>query len=339
MINRVLVTGASGFIGGHIVADLLRRGFAVRGSVRNRSRTDEVHAAMAAAHVDTTELEICELDLLSDSGWVEAVDGCRYVLHVASPFVLDEPRHPDDLIRPAVEGATRAVATALDAGVQRIVMTSALATMQFAHTPKGHLYTDLDWTDPDDRRLNAYTVSKVRAELAALDLAGRREATDRLALINPGAVIGPLLTRDPGTSVTAIQQLMSGALPLAPDLRLPWVDVRDVSDAHIAAMTDANAGGRRTIVATDPMSLVDVARTLRTRLPSLSGKVPARSMPTWATWLASVFEPQLKANRWLIGANQRFDRAAAETLIGHELRPIRDAIVQTAESLAEHELV
>ncbi len=149
-------------------------------------------------------------------GWAEAAEGCRYVLHVASPFVLEKPKDPDELIRPAVEGATRAVKAALDAGAERVVMTSALATMQFARTPKGHVYTDADWTDPDDPRLNAYTVSKIKAERAARELAQQRGAPDRLAVINPGAVIGPLLTDDPGTSVTAIQQIMSGALPMIP---------------------------------------------------------------------------------------------------------------------------
>ncbi|MEC3993826.1 NAD-dependent epimerase/dehydratase family protein [Actinacidiphila sp. DG2A-62] len=339
MTDRVLVTGISGFIGGHLAAELLRRGYAVRGSVRSPARVGEVHAAMAAAGVDTAGLDICRLDLLSDQGWAEACDGCRYALHVASPFVLTKPKDPAELIRPAVEGATRAVGAALDAGVERVVMTSSLATVQFARAPEGHVYTDADWTDPDDPRLNAYTVSKVRAERAARELVRQRGVPDRLALINPGAVIGPLLTNDPGTSVTAIQQIMAGALPMIPDLRLPWADVRDIADAHIAAMTSPSAAGRRTIVATDPMSLIEVARVIRERLPEASRKVPARAMPTWFTWLASVFEPQLRDNRWLIGQKQRFDRTTAEALLGHPLRSIPDAIEQTGRSLAEHQLI
>ncbi|MGH8965668.1 MAG: NAD-dependent epimerase/dehydratase family protein, partial [Actinomycetes bacterium] len=339
MADTVLVTGISGFIGGHLAAELLLRGYAVRGSVRSRSRVDEVRTAMAAAGVDTARLEICQLDLLSDQGWPEAVDGCRYVLHVASPFVLAKPKDPDELIRPAVEGATRAVGTALDAGAKRVVMTSTLATMQFARAPRGHIYTDADWTDPADPRLNAYIVSKIKAERAARELAQHRGVPERLALINPGAVIGPLLTNDPGTSVTAIQHIMSGALPMIPDLRLPWVDVRDVADAHIAAMTSAPAAGRRTIIATDPMSLIEVARVIRERLPEQSQRMPARAMPTWFTRLASVFEPQLRDNRWLIGQNQRFDRTIAEMLLGRPLRSIPDAIEQTGRSLVERQLV
>ncbi len=258
---------------------------------------------------------------------------------MASPFVLEKPKDPDDLIRPAVEGATRAVTAALDAGAERVVMTSALATLQFARAPKGHLYTEADRTDPDDPRLNAHTVSKIRAERAALDLAWRRGASDRLAVINPGAVIGPLLTDDPGTSITAIQQIMSGALPMIPDLRLPWVDVRDVVDVHIAAMSATGAGGRRTIIATDPMSLIDVAQVIRERLPRASHKLPARAMPTWLTWVASAFVSQLRDNRWLIGQKQRFDRTAAETLLGRPLRPIPEAIQEAGRSLAERHLV
>ncbi|MEV0843203.1 NAD-dependent epimerase/dehydratase family protein [Actinocatenispora sera] len=339
MADTVLVTGVSGFIGGHIAAELSRRGYAVRGSVRSASRAAEVHAAMAAAGTDPTLLEICQLDLLSDEGWAAATAGCRFVLHVASPFVLTKLRDPQDLVRPAVDGTTRAVDAALRAGVQRVVVTSALATVQFAPARKGHLFTAADWTDPDDHRLNAYTVSKVKAERAAWEIADRYGARDRLAVINPGAVIGPLLSDDPGTSLTAIQQIMAGALPMIPDLRLPWVNVQDVADAHVEAMTSEAAGASRTIVATDPSSLTDVAAILRTRLPRESRKMPARAMPTWLTWLASMFEPQLRDNRWLIGLAQRFDHRPAEALLGRALRSIPDTIEETGRSLAERGLV
>lgn len=339
MSETVLVTGVSGFIGGHIAAELLRRGYGVRGSVRSRARAGAVRAAMEAADVDATDLEICNLDLLSDDGWAEAADGCRFVIHVASPFVLAKPKDPDEIIRPAVQGAERALGSALDAGVDRVVMTSALATMQFARAPRGHVYTEADWADPDDPRLNPYTVSKVRSELAAREVAVSRDAGDRLALINPGAVIGPLLTDDPGTSVGAVQQIMSGALPMIPDLRMPWIDVRDIADAHIEAMTSTLAAGHRTILATDPLSLVDVARIIRDRLPEASGKVPRWSMSTGVTWLASAVEPQLRDNRWLIGQKQRFDGSGAEALLGRPLRSIPDAIEDTGRSLKERGLI
>jgi dihydroflavonol-4-reductase len=294
---------------------------------------------MTEAGADDSRLQFRQLDLLSDKGWADATAGCRFVLHIASPFVTAMPKDPAELIRPAVEGTRRAVNAALDAGAERVVVTSSVAAVQHARVRRGHLFTTSDWTDPGERGISAYTASKTLAEREAWNIADRHGARDRLAVINPGAILGPLLSDDPGTSVTAIQQIMAGALPMIPDLRLPWVHVRDIADAHVEAMTSAQAAAKRTIVATDPSSLIDAAAVLRARLPEESAKMPRRAMPTWLTRMAAVFEPQLRANRALIGAVHRFDRSPVEALLGRPLRSIPESIEETGRSLAERGLV
>jgi dihydroflavonol-4-reductase len=294
---------------------------------------------MKNAGADPARLEIRQLDLLSDTGWRDAVAGCRFVVHVASPFVTTAPKDPEELIRPAVHGTRRALEAALDSGAERVVVTSSLAAVQHADAGKDHVFTASDWTDPDKRGIGAYAASKVRAERAAWEIVEQRGAHDRLAVINPGTVLGPLLTDDPGTSVSAIRQIMAGAQPAIPDLRMPWVHVNDVVETHVEAMTSPLASGKRTIVANDSISLAEVASVLRDRLPRASAKVPRRTMPTWLTWAASVFEPQLRSNRALIGAARRFDRKPAEALLNHTLRPTPDAIEETGRSLVERGLV
>ena len=338
MADTVLVTGVSGFIGGHIASELLRQGYAVRGSIRSPRRADRVREAMVRSGVDAAGLEFRLLDLLADDGWADAAAGARFVIHVASPFVTAKT-DPLELIRPAEEGTRRAVEAGLAAGAERVVVTSSLATVQFAPFGPGHVLGESDWSPSSGRGINAYTTSKIRAERMAWGVADADNARERVATILPGAVIGPLLGDEVGTSVGAIRSLLTGELSLVPDLRMPWVDVRDIADAHIAAMTSGAAAGRRTIVATDPASLIDVATVLRTRLPGGTAGVPHRGMPTWMTWAASLVEPQLRDNRWLIGSRQRFDHGPTVELFGRPLRSVANAVEETARSLLDRDLV
>ncbi|QBR73380.1 NAD-dependent epimerase/dehydratase family protein [Microbacterium sediminis] len=339
MADTILVTGITGYIGGYVAAEALRRGWRVRGSLRDRARADEVREAIRAAGQDPSGVELVELDLLRDDGWEGAVDGCRFVLHVASPFLTQRPAHADDLIAPAVEGTRRAVTTALRAGAERVVVTSSVAAVQQGHRVAGRPYGPEDWTDTASREVTVYARSKTLAEREAWSIADRLDARGRLAVINPGTVLGPLLTDDKGTSVDVLARLLSGAMPVVPDLHLPWVDVRDIAEAHVAALTSPVAAGRRTIVASDSLSLIEIARIVRERVPEATAALPSRSLRGAALRLASLVVRDLRDNRPFLATPRRFDQSGAEALLGHPLRPIPEAVEDTVRSLLDRGLL
>src|SRR5918911_2933141 len=278
--STVLVTGGTGFLGGWCVAQALERGHDVRTTVRDLKREDAVRQAVTRGGADAGDrLAVVAADLTSDAGWTEAVAGCRYVLHVASPFPPEQPKDPDELIVPAREGALRVLRAALDAGVERVVMTSSVAAVRGSRqSSESAPFTEADWTDAEDTERTPYVRSKTIAERAAWNLAREAGAEDRLAVVNPGAIIGPPLSGDHSTSLQAIQRLLDG-MPAIPRLGFAFVDVRDVADLHLRAMTDQKAAGERFIAADEFLWTADVAKVIRERLGGAAPKVPTRVAP------------------------------------------------------------
>ena len=332
MEKVALVTGVSGFLGGHVALQLLASGYRVRGTVRDPAKADKVTATLRRAGADTSGLEFATLDLLADDGWAEAATGCDAVIHTASPFVTTMPRNPDDLIRPAVEGTRRAVEAALAANVRRVVLTSSIAAIVYGHPRAKRTFDERDWTDLGAPDTTAYRSSKTLAEAEAwalMDAAGRR---GDLAVINPGTILGPLLDDDPGTSGAIIAQMIRGRVPAAPRMTLEWVDVRDVAAAHVAAIDGPDAGGNRHIVSGDALSLMEIAGIISETLPVYRRKLPKFQMPDWLTRLAARFDPALKDAEAELGPSKRTDKRAAERLLGRALITARDAVAATARS-------
>ncbi len=276
--KTVLVTGGSGYLGGWCLVELLRRGYRVRTTVRDTGREGEVRGALAPEVDAGDRLTVLAADLNDDAGWRQAVEGCDYVLHVASPFPPQQPKDPDELIVPAREGTLRVLAASLDAGVERVVVTSSVAAITGGDKPASGPLTEQNWSDPDNPNLSPYARSKTIAERAAWDFMSERGATEKLATVNPGAIIGPVLSDDHSFSLQAIERLLKG-MPGVPRIGFSFVDVRDVADLEIRAMTSAEAGGERFIATERFLWMAEVAAVLRERLGEDAAKVPTRSVP------------------------------------------------------------
>lgn len=340
MADLVLLTGISGFLGGHVALALLNQGYRVRGSVRDLARADGVKASLVKAGADISRLEIVELNLMSDAGWAEAMRGARYLQHTASPFVTAMPRDKMELVRPAVEGTRRALEAALAASVERVVVTSSMAAAAYGHdTSRTAPFGPSDWTDLNGRHVSAYVESKTRAEQTAwtiMDSAGRH---DDLAVINPNYILGPLLDDDPGTSAALILRLLNGSLPMTARFYFPVVDARDVAEAHLRAMIDPAAGGHRFPMGSRPIPFVEVAEIIRKAMPEFSRRLPTREAPDWLVRLVGFIDPDMRGNAGEIGVVRATDATEAVKLLGHPFIEPDAAILATARDLVARGLV
>jgi dihydroflavonol-4-reductase len=330
----VLVTGGTGFLGGWCVASLLERGYEVRTTVRDLAKESAVRDTVKAAGADAgSRLSVLAADLTSDNGWADAVQGCRYVLHVASPFPPVQPKDPDELIVPAREGALRVLKVALGAGVERVVMTSSVAAIRGSRpSSEANPYTEADWTDGNDASRTPYVRSKTLAEQAAWQYARDAGQAQRLTAINPGAIIGPALSDDHSYSLQAIQRLLGG-MPAAPRLGFSFVDVHDVADLHIRAMESPAAGGERFIATDEFLWFGDVAQILRQRLGEAARKVPKRVAPDLLIRGMALFDASVRSIIGDLGQRTWFSSEKARTTLAWTTRPVADSIEDCARSL------
>jgi len=334
-MSVVLVTGGSGFIGSHCLLQLLAAGHQVRTTVRSLKREDDVRALLKQGGAEPGDrLSFFVADLESDAGWPEAVTGCDYVLHVASPFPPNIPKHEDELIVPAREGALRVLRAARDAGVKRVVLTSSFAAIGYGHPPQTVPFDETSWTNPDGNDVTAYVKSKTLAERAAWDFIAKEGGALELSVVNPVGVFGPVLGPDYSTSILLVQRMMDGAMPGCPQLYFGAVDVRDVADLHLRAMTDPAAKGERFLaVAGDFLSVLGIAKVLKARLGESARKVPTRQLPNWLVRIAALRDPAVKQILPELGTFKNGSNAKARRVLGWMPRSNEEALVATAESL------
>jgi len=334
-MSKVLVTGGSGFVGTHVILKLLEAGHEVRTTVRDLSREPEVRATLGAAGADPGDrLTFFSADLEKDGGWAEAVAGCEYVHHVASPFPQAQPKDENELIRPAREGTLRVLGAACDSGVKRVVITSSFAAIGYGHGQRDTPYTEADWTDPEGPAVQPYMKSKTLAERAAWDFIAREGNGMELAVVNPVGIFGPALNGDLSTTIFLVKTMLEGKMPGTPRLYLGVVDVRDVADLHLRAMTDPAAAGERFLaVEGEAMSFHQMAMVLRERLGPAAAKVPKRELPDWLIRLLAIFNPLAREAVPRLGIEASASNEKARRMLGWKPRSREEAIVASAESL------
>ena len=333
--GTVLVTGGSGYLARWCIRGLLGRGFTVETTVRSLSSEAGLRSLFPAAG-GGERLRVFAADLLSDDGWKEAADGCDYVLHTASPFPPQQPKNPDDLIIPARDGTLRVLKVAFGSGVRRVVVTSSTAAVRnVGGLSSQRPLTEEDWADPGNQKMGPYARSKAIAERSAWDYAASANAADRLTVVNPSAIIGPLLGRRRSYSLDAVERVLDGAMPALPRLGFALVDVRDVADLHIRAMTAPSAAGQRLLGAGPFLWLADIAVILREELGAQASKVPTRRAPDALVRVISVFDPSVRPVLNELGQRSDYSTQKARTLLGWMPRPVRESVLDCARSILD----
>ena len=330
-MEKVLVTGASGFIAEHCIIELLKNGYSVKGSLRSMNREQEVRDAVKT-ETDDTKLEFCKLDLLEDDGWEDAMWDCDYLMHVASPFVIEDPKDENELIKPAKEGTLRALNAAKKAGIKRVVLTSSVAAVN-SHMMSG-TSDHTTWTDINSKYVTPYQKSKTIAEKAAWDFYNNQDNSNKIemAVINPGGVMGPQLGNDlGGASTQIVSQLISGKFPMIPALSFPFIDVRDVAILHLKAMTTPDADGKRFIAAhSKPTWMYEVAEVL-----SAAGyeKIKLKKAPSFMLKLIGLFDNKTKSLVPMLDKYVPCDNSQTVKILNWEPMPWEQAFIEHAKSI------
>jgi dihydroflavonol-4-reductase len=326
-MSTVLLTGITGFIAKHIALQLLQAGHAVRGTARSPDRLAEVQAALRPHLPDGAleRLSVVKADLTSDSGWAEAARGCDVLMHTASPFPLAQPRNPDDLIRPAVDGTLRAMRAAHAAGITRMIVTSSVAAVY--DETKGGLQDESNWLAADAAGTSAYSLSKLRAEQAAWAFAKDHPGV-ALTTVNPTLVAGPPLDRHYGSSLGLIERALKARDAAVPDIGFGFVDVRDVARMHLRAMERPETAGRRYIADAGSMTFRDMALVLKAAYPDR--KIVTRVAPHWLLRIIGLWDRSVSAIVARQGQIDRVSNARAKGEMGIDFIPSDQAVRDAA---------
>ena len=336
MTGTAMVSGGTGYIATYVIRQLLEAGWTVHTTIRDLNREADVRKRFPDAN---EKLKFFQADLMHDEGWAAAMSGCTHVAHVASPIVAATPKHEDDLIVPAREGTLRALKFAKEAGVKRFVQTSSMAAVAYGVDKGVHDFDESNWTDINHPDSYAYVKSKAIAERAARDWVKEHADSMEFCSVNPGMVLGPVDDGDFSASVLAVQQLTDGSMPMVPNIAYPLVDVRDVADLHVKAMTADSIDNDRFLAAGPTLTFQEMGHILKERLGDKARKVPTRQMPDWLVSVFALFNAEVRGIKSEIGKVRRVKGTHSQDKLGWSMRPVEDTLVDTAESLFKHGVV
>ncbi|MFT4166877.1 MAG: aldehyde reductase [Microlunatus sp.] len=333
--QRILVTGGSGFIAGDLILQLLKRGYLVRTTVRSLHREEAVRQVLSdAGMVRGASLSFAAADLTDDAGWTEAMAGIDVVAHVASPVLPGHVDNEDDVIVPAREGTLRVLRAARDAGVRRVVLTSAFHAVGWGHPHDEHVFTEEDWTVLDGPGVDAYAKAKTLAERAAWDFVADQDDAPELVTMLPVAVMGPMMGASISGANQIVQSMLTGTMPGLPDIHIPIVDVRDVAGAHVAAIETPAAAGERFLLSDgSALSLREIGSVLRAHLGAVATKVPTRRIPDFVVRLGALFSDELRSVAPDLGYARRTSNEKARGVLDWHPRSPEEAIVAAGQSM------
>ena len=340
MINKILLTGISGWIAKHTAIELLNAGYEVLGTIRNNNLVDQTKQTISK-YASTEKLSFVELDLLKDDGWNEAAKGCRYIFHVASPFPMKVSSNRESLLPVAVDGTLRVLNAGLNAGVEQIIKTSSIVAM-FRKPNRTNPYTfgENDWSDENwIEGVSDYFLSKTKAEKAAWRLMESKGLKNKLTTINPGGVFGDALDKKGGTSIEYIRQFMKGKFPGAPKFAVLISDVKDIAKAHVACIGNNKVGGRRLIVGKDVKRLVELSQLIAEAMPEYKKKLPTKELPNLMVKLISYIDSSAKTMIPDLGIMMQTDTSYAEEILGFKFKPAKGCISENAKSVVRLGLV
>ena len=336
----VLVTGASGYIGSHIVANLLSKGKVVRATVRDASDPERVDHLKNMEIAKGGSLEIIEMNLLDSESVHKAVYGCKEVIHTAAVVVLKSKTPQEKIVDPSVVG-TQNVLDAIDSSetVECLVHTSSTAAIRPQRWEDGQTLTTDTWAEDANIEDNPYGLAKFSAERLVRNWHSTNKNGPRMVTINPCVVLGPPLSkRHLRGSPSFIMMLLKREIPFVIPMHISIVDVRDVAEAHVRALSRGDSGGRYLVVS-GQMWWKEVAMAIKKGNPTM--KIPTKQIPYFLSLVVSIFHPRVSLSwaRMHLGKRLYWDASPAEKDLGMEWRSPEESLLDTIPPILENRWV